>query len=262
MNVIELQVGMRNLGLDPGPVDGIWGSRSIAAARAAQETWAKRMNVPDERLQVLVEQIMYRVIGGLATGPLDGIRGPATKAAATHWERGPWRNFLMQRLPGDQRMPSALDKWPVYAELREFYGEPGTGLVEFHFPYPVRLSWDPLTTVGKTRVHEKVADSLLTVMNRIRDEYTASQRYKLGIDLFGGCYDARGMRGGTKLSTHAWGIALDWDPVRNPLRWGRDRAEFAKPAYDAFWDAWTAEGWLSLGKARNFDWMHVQAARL
>ena len=25
---------------------------------------------------------------------------------------------------------------------------------------------------------------------------------------------------------------------------------------------WEEEGWISLGRARDFDWMHVQAARL
>jgi len=31
---------------------------------------------------------------------------------------------------------------------------------------------------------------------------------------------------------------------------------------EAFWKAWEEEGWLSLGRSRNFDWMHVQACRL
>ena len=70
------------------------------------------------------------------------------------------------------------------------------------------------------------------------------------------------MRGGTRLSTHAWGIAIDWDPERNQLKWGRDRAAFADAAYEPWWQAWESEGWVSLGRERNFDWMHVQAARL
>jgi hypothetical protein len=36
----------------------------------------------------------------------------------------------------------------------------------------------------------------------------------------------------------------------------------AQPEYAPFLDLWEAEGFVSLGRARNFDWMHVQAARL
>ena len=61
---------------------------------------------------------------------------------------------------------------------------------------------------------------------------------------------------------HSWGIAIDYDPDNNALHWGRDRASFALPAYDKWWDYWEAEGWVSLGRAKNFDWMHVQAARV
>ena len=70
------------------------------------------------------------------------------------------------------------------------------------------------------------------------------------------------MRGGTKPSTHSWGIALDWYPSRNKLRWGRDRASLAAPDCDDWWRIWEAEGWVSLGRSRNFDWMHVQAAKI
>ena len=70
------------------------------------------------------------------------------------------------------------------------------------------------------------------------------------------------MRGGTRWSTHAWGIAIDYDPDRNQLKWGRDRAAFARPEYDAWWRLWEEEGWVSLGRTRNYDWMHVQAAKL
>jgi hypothetical protein len=262
MNVIELQTGLRNLGLDPGPIDGVWGARSVAAARAAQQTYAKWMAVPDERLQVLVEQIMYKIQGGLATGPLDGVHGAITKRASQHWLRGPWRHALQKTLPGDERLPASLEKWPTYAEFTEFYGEPGTGLVRLQLPYPLRLSWELGTKQGTWLVHERTAASLLRVLDNVAQAYTPEQRYKYGIDITGGCYSMRAMRGGTKLSAHSWGVAWDWDPVRNPLRWGKDKARLAGPDYAPFWEAWTNEGWLSLGKARDFDWMHVQAGRL
>lgn len=84
----------------------------------------------------------------------------------------------------------------------------------------------------------------------------------LGLDLFGGCLNVRAMRGGKALSMHSWGIAIDVDPEHNPLRWGRDKARMAGPDYAPFLDIWESEGWISLGRERNYDWMHVQAARL
>jgi len=61
---------------------------------------------------------------------------------------------------------------------------------------------------------------------------------------------------------HSWGIAVDYDPVKNKLKWGRDKASLPKGEYDMWWKFWEEEGWVSLGRQRNFDWMHVQAAKL
>ena len=77
----------------------------------------------------------------------------------------------------------------------------------------------------------------------------------------GGCLNVRRMRGGTRWSTHSWGIAMDYDPEQNQWKWGRDRATLALPEYDAWWRLWEEEGWTSLGRTKNFDWMHVQAAK-
>ena len=40
------------------------------------------------------------------------------------------------------------------------------------------------------------------------------------------------------------------------------RPRLAQPDGETFWKLWEDEGWVSLGRARNYDWMHVQAARL
>jgi len=112
------------------------------------------------------------------------------------------------------------------------------------------------------RCHEKVATPLTTIYREAAKHYGEKEFRKLGLDLFGGCYNYRNMRGGTSLSTHAYGVAVDHDPERNQLRWGKDRAEFAKPVYDPFWAIVEAQGAVSLGRARNYDWMHFQFARL
>jgi hypothetical protein len=70
------------------------------------------------------------------------------------------------------------------------------------------------------------------------------------------------MRGGSSLSTHAFACALDINPEQNQLRWGSDKAKMAHSDCKAFLDAFETQGWISLGRERNFDWMHIQAARL
>lgn len=37
---------------------------------------------------------------------------------------------------------------------------------------------------------------------------------------------------------------------------------FCKPDYINWRECWEKEGWVSLGRQRNYDWMHVQAAKL
>ncbi len=111
-------------------------------------------------------------------------------------------------------------------------------------------------------MHEKVADSLGEILEKIHAHYGEAEISKLGLDLFGGDYNARLKRGGSTMSTHSWGIAIDFDPSNNRLKWNRDRARLARTEYEDWWRIWESEGWVSLGRARNFDWMHVQAARL
>jgi hypothetical protein len=126
----------------------------------------------------------------------------------------------------------------------------------------MRLAWETRTIVKATSCHEKIHDAALRVLTRVLDHYDADKVRQLGLDLFGGCLNVRKMRGGSAWSMHSWGIAFDFDPDRNQLKWGRDRAAFAGPEYQKWWELWEEEGAVSLGRARNFDWMHVQFARL
>jgi hypothetical protein len=61
---------------------------------------------------------------------------------------------------------------------------------------------------------------------------------------------------------HSWGIAFDFDPDHNQLKWDHTRASFARPEYKKWLDLWEEEGAVSLGRARDYDWMHIQFARL
>lgn len=188
----------------------------------------------------------------------DGIVGPATIA-----ELGkPFEDLPPAPPPMKTGTSAVKNKWPRQASCPSFYGAVGKSQKTLILPFPMRIAWDKGKVVTKFSVHSKVHDSAARVFARIASEYSEAQRRETGIDLFGGCLNVRVMRGGSAYSMHSWGIAIDFDPERNQLKWGRDQARLAKPDCERFWKAWEDEGWLSLGRARNFDWMHVQAALL
>lgn len=160
---------------------------------------------------------------------------------------------------------TTAQQWPTQANVRAFYGEPGgpactAGMVDL--PYRMRIAWAPKDTITRFRCHTKVEKAFERIFAATLTHYGESKIQALGLDLFGGCYNLRQMRGGKSWSMHSWGIAVDLDPARNQLKWGRDRAVFAKPDYAKFWEIVESEGMLSLGRVRNCDWMHFQAARL
>ncbi len=152
-----------------------------------------------------------------------------------------------------------MNAWPLQKDCRKFYGTPGTNQTLMTLPYPFYYDGRKLTRIT---INKRCAESAERALVKIRDTYSAGDLSTLGLNIFSGCYNNRAMRGGTELSMHAFACAIDFDANRNQLKWGRDRARLARPDCLPFWQAWEAEGWVSLGRARNFDWMHVQAARL
>lgn len=141
------------------------------------------------------------------------------------------------------------------------YGQPGTtNLIQMPLPFPMRIAWDTNTTVNRIQVHKLVAPKLEEALKEILSVYGLPEIQKLGIDLFGGCYNYRKMRGGSDWSRHAWGIAIDLDPAHNPLKASSKTAQFAKPAYKNMIDIFYKHGFLSLGREKNYDWMHFEIA--
>lgn len=156
-----------------------------------------------------------------------------------------------------------MNNWPRQKDLAKFYGKIGSGHKILRVPaeYPMKLYNGP-KQVTRINIHEKCHDSALAVLHRVLEHYGPEKLHGSGMDSYFGCYAPRRMRGGSSWSTHAWACAIDFDASNNPLRWKMDRARFAQAFYDYWWSCWEDEGWLSLGRSRNFDWMHVQAARL
>lgn len=269
MNIKSLRTLQTSLGFAANNIDGKYGdvTRTAVADALGQfnpategdwRTW------PEKRRALLCLQVFCQK-AGFNPGTLDGLWGPQTDFASGQlahlqaYGQPPalWRDAHV--------VPSNPNSWPLErgADLNAFYGQPGEEhLVLIDLPYPLRLSWDIQTVVTRTRCNAKVRDSLGRVLSEVLNHYGHEQIKTLRLDVFGGGYNMRNKRGGSTFSTHAWGIAFDFDPARNQLKWTRDRASFARPEYDAWWKCWEDEGWVSLGRVRNYDWMHIQAARV
>jgi peptidoglycan hydrolase-like protein with peptidoglycan-binding domain len=202
----------------------------------------------------------------------DGIVGPRT------WKFVP-NNFIpvLPAIPvnkpssnnNNNNKPSAPSKpsnlvWPKqdYNSMVNFYGPVGENQTKLTLPYPMKLAWGTSTTLIRITCHKKCSESFYNIFEKTLNQYGQKEITRLRLDLFGGCLNVRKMRGSSAWSTHSWGCAIDLDPDRNQLKWGRDRATFARKEYEPFWKIVENEGAVSLGRARNFDWMHFQFAKL
>ena len=147
-------------------------------------------------------------------------------------------------------------------ELIKKYGVPnktGAGyLVQIDLPYPMYLNWATSTYVNKISCHKLIAEKLKNVFKDILEHYGLDKIKELQLDDFGGCFNYRLMRGGTELSVHSWGLAIDLDPDRNMLKETSKTARFARPEYKAMIDIFYKHGFISLGREKNYDYMHFQ----
>ncbi|MCB1423174.1 MAG: peptidoglycan-binding protein [Nitratireductor sp.] len=235
MNTYEIQARLHALGIYKGRVDGINGPLTRAAIRGFQ-----RINglYPDGIAG-------RRTIAALKSDPIAERQKPDPVRAA----------------PGQGHARS----WPRQADVEKFYGPPGSHACtagEVQLPFPMRLAWDKNEIVRTFNCHHKVAASFESIFDQVLKHYGLENIRLLGLDLYGGCYNFRKMRGGNRYSMHSWGIALDIDPARNQLKWGRDQAKLDDPEYEPFWSIVEEHGGVSLGRLRNYDWMHFQFARL
>src|ERR1044072_789457 len=148
-------------------------------------------------------------------------------------------------------------------QITKIFGQPGDvkNLTTIPLPYPQRIAWDLKTSVTRMQCHRLVAERLKAVYKEILDVYGLTEIQRLGIDLFGGSYVFRQMRGGTSWSRHSWGIAFDPRPQRNTLHETSATARFARPEYVPFLLIWYKHGFCNQGIERGFDFMHQEAVK-
>lgn len=269
-----VQSKLQKMGHYKGKIDGMRGPKTHAAVRKGMSElpgtppsgWT---GWSDKRITITFLQ-MYCHGEEINAGRVDGWWGPQTAWAADALEEKLDKGFI-HAWRDVEPVDANPNRWPRQKDMTSFYGPHGKAnfgptppppLVRIPSPWPLKIAWNKSQTRRHFLMHEKVADSLAEVLERVHEHYGLAEIQRLGLDLFGGDYNARKMRGGTKWSTHSWGIAIDFDPERNQLKWSRNRASLAHPDCTDFWEAFEKQGWVSLGRLRNFDWMHVQAARL
>ena len=202
----------------------------------------------------------------LGFGPLtvDGKTGPATTNAIKLFQCK--NNLKVDGIAGPKTLALLFPSMPVpkgtlmsTSEIMSKYGAPGDkNLVKITLPFPLRISWDLQYSIDSFMCHKLVAEKMVKVFEDLLAHYGLAEIQRLGIDLYGGCYAYRKMRNGTDWSRHAWGIAIDLDPARNPLKATSKTAQFAKPEYKAMIDIFYKNGFVGLGREKNYDWMHFQ----
>ncbi len=177
----------------------------------------------------------------------DGILGPQTLAAIA-------RTLGIAPLP----------QWPTQAEVRRgtsLFGRPGNEgeLVSITPAYPLLYEGKAVRSI---RVHRAIARHVQEALAEVLAHYGQAEIHRLGLDLYGGSYAYRSTSKGSALSMHAWGIALDFSPAANAYATRAPRASLSHPDCEAWWRIWESHGAVSLGRERDYDWMHVQFARL
>lgn len=115
------------------------------------------------------------------------------------------------------------------------------------FPAPLPLAWDATVSAKAARVHTRIAPEVAALFAAWRDAGVWDS-----LHTYGGAYADRPQRGDhAKRSTHAWGLALDFDPVRL----ARGVTVAPVPAWVAIAEA---RGWRWGGHFSTPDPMHIQ----
>lgn len=172
-----------------------------------------------------------------------------------------------------------LERGPVSSDLYsesqaiESFGQPHEDpklsgvepqLVFFDTPFKLRLyARSGKAEVTRIRCHKIIASYAEAALNRVLEVYGPEQIVKLGLDVYGGCYNPRTVRGGKTWSKHAFAIAFDFLQAENGLNTPFHASTFGRPEYKDYLDIWQECGFANLGRIPTFarDAMHFEFMR-
>lgn len=165
-----------------------------------------------------------------------------------------------------------MNTWPLQRDCAKFYGDPdvnGDGVADRAWEdanivslaprWNMWLAWDPTRQVKRIRIHKACAESLGRILDAIALHYLSQEKIEQHrLHLYGGAYNFRTMRGSNKLSMHAYGCAIDFDPENNPLGKSWRAGMIPQQAVLIF----EQHGWVWGGHWSRPDAQHFQAARV
>ena len=217
---------------------------------------------------ILRHRSRWKGIQRQLTVPADGLPGNQTVSAIER-KLGIFKATPAKK-PAD--MPHGKKRGPFpnpeFQSMVSYYGPAGDedALVRLVFPYPMRLyTRDAPADYRASRCHHRVRDSLLEVLHNLHDHFGDEGIRHHGLDVFGGIFNNRSVRGGRSKSKHAWGVAIDLNPAENANRQRWSPQNVGKPGWGNMpVDAvviFEKAGWKHGGRAWGRDAMHFQATQ-
>jgi hypothetical protein len=160
-------------------------------------------------------------------------------------------------------------QWPLQNQCLSFYGDPrgqnghynptwaGKNLVHVHCPWALYMGTQAIPFII---IHKRCADSLNRILTNIWSDCGQLQNV---IDShkyseYDGSFNYRPKRGGSSLSMHAFGVAIDWDAQDNQFH----ALHHLFQSGDIIVKRFEEEGWVWGGRWSSPDAMHFQAARI
>jgi hypothetical protein len=121
--------------------------------------------------------------------------------------------------------------WPHedVQSLNAFYGDPrgsngeaspiweADNLRYWEPPYPLFFSDGKHTPLKRLRIHKKCVSTFDEAFKEVLHVFGIDYIVKNRLNISGGATCYRLERGGSRLSVHSWGCAIDMDPAHNPF---------------------------------------------
>lgn len=170
----------------------------------------------------------------------DGMWGAKSQKAC--------KEYLIRLAGSRNRFPKDKD-----SNILAYYGQPGDHHAVMIDVAELDIKYGQ-SKVNRIKCHEKVAYSLQDILYEINDS-----PYKSVLNEYMGVYNQRHQRGGTRLSRHSWGIAIDIGTTGNgnTTRWPQDALmPFGVMCIFARY------GWTPAGVFWGRDAMHFQATKM